>query len=41
MGQSDMKEIPVLAFYPAPFGRRGDFIIDDQSRIASVCREIT
>jgi hypothetical protein len=41
MGQSDMKEIPFLFFYSAPFGRRGYFIIDDQSRIAGVCREIT
>jgi hypothetical protein len=41
MGQSDMKKIPFLLFYSAPFGRRAFFIIDDQSRIASVCREIT
>ena len=41
MGQSDMKEIFVLAFLSdARFRRRGDSIIDNQSRIAGVCREI-
>jgi len=41
MGQSDVKEIPFSLFYSAPVRRRGYFIIDDQSRIAGVCREIT